>query len=184
MAKLVQDKGLILGRRARAIACPRVYIMLPAVDQKLPHLFRTCQGSARRCKTNYRFVETLVTLICPSFYFSQCKKFRSWCRQLVSGLPDGNPTRAAYDLNSSSAHSRMMFGRANPRKGDPARLQAGLANSGPRVTTADVYPASLCGLRCIVAASHDGFSRASTSTTPRHWPKPCLSRHQVREATE
>ena len=29
---------------------------------------------------------------------------------------------------------------------DPARLQAGLANSGPRVTTADVYPASLCGL--------------------------------------
>src|SRR5437667_2730843 len=36
----------------------------------------------------------------------------------------------------------------------------------------------------IVAASHDGFSRASTSTTPRHWPQPCRSRHQVREATE
>jgi hypothetical protein len=33
----------------------------------------------------------------------------------------------------------------------------------------------------IVAASHDGFSRASTSTAPRHWPKPCRSRHQVRE---
>ena len=29
---------------------------------------------------------------------------------------------------------------------DPARLETGLANSGPRVTTADVYPASLCGL--------------------------------------
>jgi hypothetical protein len=29
---------------------------------------------------------------------------------------------------------------------NPARLQAGLANSGPRVTTADVYPASLCGV--------------------------------------
>ena len=68
---------------------------------------------------------------------------------------------------------------------DPARLQPGLANSGPRVTTADVYPASLCGLMTIVvAASHDGFSRASTSTAPRHWPKPCRSRHQVREATE
>ncbi len=29
---------------------------------------------------------------------------------------------------------------------DPARLQPFLANSDPRVTTADVYPASLCGL--------------------------------------
>ena len=29
---------------------------------------------------------------------------------------------------------------------DPARLQPILASSGPRVTTADVYPASLCGV--------------------------------------
>jgi phosphate acetyltransferase len=26
--------------------------------------------------------------------------------------------------------------------------------------------------------------RSDTSTAPRHWPKPCRSRHQVREATE
>ena len=32
--------------------------------------------------------------------------------------------------------------------------------------------------------SLDGFSRASTSTAPRHWPKPSRSRHQVREATD
>jgi len=29
---------------------------------------------------------------------------------------------------------------------DPARLQPILASSDPRVTTADVYPASLCGV--------------------------------------
>src|SRR6516225_10097261 len=28
------------------------------------------------------------------------------------------------------------------------------------------------------------FRRASTSTAPGHWPKPCRSRYQVREATE
>src|SRR6516165_7075190 len=33
------------------------------------------------------------------------------------------------------------------------------------------------------AASLDGFSPASTSMAPRHWPKPCRSTHQVREAT-
>src|ERR1043166_5003652 len=38
--------------------------------------------------------------------------------------------------------------------------------------------------RYFVAASPDGFSRASTSTAPRHWPRPCRSTHQVREATE
>jgi hypothetical protein len=35
-----------------------------------------------------------------------------------------------------------------------------------KVTTADVYPASLCGL-IDQAPSLDGFSRASTSTVPR-----------------
>src|SRR5258708_31435446 len=73
---------------------------------------------------------------------------------------------------------------------DPARLQAGLANSGPRVTTADVYPASLCGVsdrrrrrepRWIFARFHLNGAKA---LAPRHWPKPCRSRHQVREATE
>jgi transposase len=38
--------------------------------------------------------------------------------------------------------------------------------------------------RYISAASLDGFSPASTSTAPRHWPKPCRSTHQVWEATE
>jgi hypothetical protein len=58
------------------------------------------------------------------------------------------------------------------------------AGSGSSVTTADVYPASLCGWINIFAASLDGFSRASTSSAPRHWPKPSRSTHQVREATE
>lgn len=35
-----------------------------------------------------------------------------------------------------------------------------------------------------VAASPDGFSRASTSSAPRRWPKPSRSTHQVREAME
>src|SRR5690242_4394216 len=35
----------------------------------------------------------------------------------------------------------------------------------------------------VFAASLDGFSPASTSTAPRHQPKPCRSTHQVWEAT-
>ena len=67
---------------------------------------------------------------------------------------------------------------------DPARLQPGLAAlvQGSQLLTYIRGLPDAAGL--IVAASHDGFSRASTSTTPRHWPKPCRSRHQVREATE
>src|SRR3984885_1332517 len=32
----------------------------------------------------------------------------------------------------------------------------------------------------IIAASHDGFSRASPSMSPRHWPNPRRSRHHLR----
>ena len=37
--------------------------------------------------------------------------------------------------------------------------------------------------RSFVAASPDGFPRASTSVPLRHWLQPCRSTHQVREAT-
>ncbi len=36
----------------------------------------------------------------------------------------------------------------------------------------------------VLAASLDGFSRASTSMPPRNWLSPCRSTHQVREAPE
>ena len=60
---------------------------------------------------------------------------------------------------------------------DPARLQAGLANSGPRVTTADVYPASLCGLkdrrrepRWIFARFHLNGAKALAEAMPVQTP--------------
>jgi hypothetical protein len=60
---------------------------------------------------------------------------------------------------------------------DPARLQAGLANSGPRVTTADVYPASLCGLndrrrepRWIFARFHLNDAEALAKAMPVQTP--------------
>jgi hypothetical protein len=49
----------------------------------------------------------------------------------------------------------------------------------PRLLT---YIRLLDAARYIVAASPDGFSRASTSMAPRHWPRPCRSTHQVQEA--
>ena len=62
---------------------------------------------------------------------------------------------------------------------DPARLQTGLANSGPRVTTADVYPASLCGLndrrrrrepRWIFARFHLNGAKALAEAMPVQTP--------------
>src|SRR5215472_4771894 len=64
---------------------------------------------------------------------------------------------------------------------DPARLQRCSAcwDQGPQLLTYIRLPdAAYVG-----AASLDGFSPASTSMAPRHWPKPCRSTHQVREAT-
>ena len=60
----------------------------------------------------------------------------------------------------------------------PARLQAGLANSGPRVTTADVYPASLCGVsdrrrrepRWIFARFHLNGAKALAEVMPVQTP--------------
>ena len=66
---------------------------------------------------------------------------------------------------------------------DPARLQSVLASYGSRSQLL-TYIRLRYAARSIIAASLDGFSRASTSTAPGHWPKPCRSRHQVREATE
>src|ERR1700723_2523393 len=69
----------------------------------------------------------------------------------------------------------------------PRPIATGLANAGPRVTTADVYPASLCGLSDHRREPRWIFARFplndAKALTPRHWPKPCRSRHQVREAT-
>src|SRR5271163_2184833 len=62
---------------------------------------------------------------------------------------------------------------------NPARLQAGLANSGPRVTTADVYPASLCGVsdrrrrrepRWIFARFHLNVAEALAEAMPVQTP--------------
>jgi hypothetical protein len=68
---------------------------------------------------------------------------------------------------------------------NPARLQRVWQRLVPRsqLLTYIRLPDAACAI-VVIAASHDGFSRASTSTAPRHWPKPCRSRHQVREATE
>ena len=92
------------------------------------------------------------------------------------------PSTLFCDFNrrrpGSGAGGVVMSGRYGPRP-----IATGLANAGPRVTTADVYPASLCG-----SIDHRReprwISRASTSTATRHWPRPCWSRHQVRGATE
>ena len=61
---------------------------------------------------------------------------------------------------------------------DPAGLQAGLANFGPRVTTADVYPASLCGVsdrrrrepRWIFARFHLNGAKALAEAMPVQTP--------------
>jgi hypothetical protein len=60
---------------------------------------------------------------------------------------------------------------------DPARLQPVLADSGPGVTTADVYPASLCGLidhrrepRWIFARFHLNGAKALAETMPVQTP--------------
>ena len=60
---------------------------------------------------------------------------------------------------------------------DPARLQPILASSGPRVTTADVYPASLCGLidrrrepRWIFARFHLNDAKALAEAMPVQTP--------------
>src|SRR6266436_3615973 len=60
---------------------------------------------------------------------------------------------------------------------NPARLQPFLANSGPRVTTADVYPASLCGLndrrrepRWIFARFHLNVAKALAEAMPVQTP--------------
>jgi hypothetical protein len=52
-----------------------------------------------------------------------------------------------------------------------------------KIITANVYPASLRGLIDHRQEPRWVFAR-SPSTTPKHWPKPCRSRHQVRQATE
>src|SRR6202041_3017297 len=57
---------------------------------------------------------------------------------------------------------------------DPARLQRVWQRLVPRsqlltyIRLADAARAIV-----VIAASHGGFSRASTSTAPRHWPKRC-----------
>ena len=60
---------------------------------------------------------------------------------------------------------------------DPARLQPILASSGPRVTTADVYPASLCGVidhrrepRWIFARFHLNGAKALAEAMPVQTP--------------
>ena len=44
------------------------------------------------------------------------------------------------------------------------------------------YIRLLRAARCLVAASPDGFPRASSSMLPRHRRSPCRSTHQVQEA--
>jgi len=51
-----------------------------------------------------------------------------------------------------------------------------------KVTTADVYPASLRGLINHRREPRWIFARFHLNGAQWHWPKPC--RHQVREATE
>ncbi len=106
-------------------------------------------------------------------------------RQPIPAKP-GKPARHDHEYERNGvANLFMMFA---PLEGwrrhchvwmymDPARLQAGLANSGPRVTTADVYPASLCGLndrrrepRWIFARFHLNGAKALAEAMPVQTP--------------
>jgi hypothetical protein len=62
-----------------------------------------------------------------------------------AGLPEAAVDRASlFHYFEEAPRREFAQGWSDGVPMQAARLQPGLANSGPRVTTADVYPASFC----------------------------------------